>query len=474
MTIAARRWTTPFTVLAAALAVSSMLIAGCTAARLDPRTAAFPPPLFTPPQPVEARLSCGARVFLLEDHELPYVRLTLLFRGGSLHDPADRAGLARVAGAAWRTGGTAVRGPEPFDDAVESHGIEIHIAMGRETGSASLGVLSRDIDEGLSLLAEILLAPTFAEDRVRWAVGQIADDIRRQDDDPGEVAFRELRRALYRGHPRAVTPTEATVAAVTRADVVELHRRLVSGSAWTVAAVGDFDGARLLERLEELFGRLPGDGPEFRPPPVPPEPERQVVLVPRQLAQTTLLWAELGPGLLDPDCAALILGDRILGGGGFQSRLVRTIRSDRGLAYSVGSFYSPMREFGVLGVSAQTAPATTGEVWRLLDELMREAAGKGFGEEETAAAREAEINSTIFRYRDPGAAVVRRASLGLDNLSLDLDEQFTRRIAAATEAEVNRAEGAHLRPDAGVWVLVGPVDPEDPKWTERGRVTVVR
>jgi predicted Zn-dependent peptidase len=133
-----------------------------------------------------------------------------------------------------------------------------------------------------------------------------------------------------------------------------------------------------------------------------------------------------------------------------------------------------MREFGVLGVSAQTGPDTTGEVWRLLDELLREAAEKGFGVEETAAARAAEINRTIFRYRDPEAAVVRRASLWLDNLPLDLDEQFSREIAGISATEVNRAEGAHLRPDAGVWVLVGPVDPNDSKWAGRGRVTVIR
>ncbi|MHB8764433.1 MAG: M16 family metallopeptidase, partial [Deferrisomatales bacterium] len=311
----------PATALALAL---TLALTGCLGGRgFDPRAARFPLLAVTPPVPSEARLAGGVPVYLLEDRDVPLVRVYLAFRGGSLYDPSDLAGLADVTELAWRTGGAGGLSPEEVDDALDGRGMELGVSLGRETGWITLSCLPGDLADGLDLLARVVLAPAFREDRVGWARSQVAEQLRREGDDPQRLAFRELRRALYPGHPRGVIPTPETAGRVERAHVVDLHRRLVSGGAWLVGAVGDFDRAELLRELAARFGGLPGDGGEFLPLPAPAEPEPRTVLVRRPLPQVTLVWARLGPGRAEPGFYALDLADHVLGSGGFQSRLVR-------------------------------------------------------------------------------------------------------------------------------------------------------
>ncbi|MDW7709420.1 MAG: pitrilysin family protein [Deferrisomatales bacterium] len=459
--------------LGAVILALGVLAWGCGGGRgLDPRTARFPGPEHRSPPLVEAVLSGGAPVFLLEDRAVPLVRVYAVFRGGSLYDPAARAGLAAVASLTWRTGGAGELSPEAVDEALEDRAIALDLGMGRESGWATLSVLPGDLERGLELLSLLLFEPAFAEERFAWAVGQVGEGIRRETDSPRELAFRELRRGLYPGHPRGVVPTLETIGRVTRDDVVGLHRRLLGEGAWALGAVGDFEGSELLGRLEARLGSLPGSGGGFPPVPVPAEPEPRTVLVPRPLPQATVLWARLGPGRLSPDFHPLDLADHLLGSGGFSSRLMRDVRSDRGLAYSVGSFYQALPDFGVLGVHAATRVAAVGQVVDLLRSIPREASREGFPDEEVAAAREALVNRHVFRYEDPASVVRERLGLLLDGLPPDLPARYPEGVQAV-EARAASAAAAAFDLDAGVLVVVGDVDPTDPRWAGRGPVEVV-
>jgi predicted Zn-dependent peptidase len=440
-----------------------LLLLGCATTRpLDPRSFHPPPLRFEPPEPRQAQLSGGARVFLLEDHDVPLVRVYLSFRGGSVYDPPDKAGLAQVAALAWRTGGTRSLSPEAVDEGIESRALEVNLSLGRDKGWASLSALTGDLDEGLSRLAEILLHPAFREDRVAWAATQVAERIRREADDPESLAFRELRRALYRGHPRGVIATQESVGEVTRDDVVGLHRRLLEEGAWVIGAVGDFDPDALLGTLERLLGRLPGAGGGFPPLPPPAEPEPRLVVIPKPLPQSTVVWARFGPKRTAPEFYALDLADYLLGGSGFQSILMREIRSDRGLAYSVGSFYDAYPEFGVLGLRAATKKESTAEVLTLLRSLADRAAVEGFPGGDVAEAKEALANRHVFRYVDPANAVQEAMSLRLDGLPADLPSVYLPRMLALTPDQVAAASRAYYRSGPGIAVIVGDVNPKDP------------
>ncbi|MEW6488995.1 MAG: pitrilysin family protein [Thermodesulfobacteriota bacterium] len=460
-------------VLVGVALASALWLSGCAGSRaLDPRTARFPDVSFRPPPVAQSALSGGAPVFLLPDRDLPLVRLYASFRGGSLYDPPDRAGLAEVAALAWRTGGAGALTPEAFDEALEERAIELRLGFGRDTGWVTFSALPADLDRGLELLAALLAEPAFREERVTWAAGQMAERLRREVDSPQDLAFRELRRALYPGHPRGLIPTAATVGRVVREDLLALHRRVVSEGAWAFGAVGDFEPQDLLARLEERFGSLPSRGEGFAPVPPPAEPPPRTVLVPRPLPQTTLVWARLGPSRTAPEFHALDVADHVLGSGGFQSLLVREIRSNRGLAYSVGSFYQALPTFGVLGMTASTRAESAPQVLELLATIPREAATSGLPAHHVAQAREALVNRHVFRYEDPAALVRERLGLLFDGLPADLPARYVAGVQAVTAPGASAAAEA-FDLAAGVLVVVGDVDPADPAWGSRGPVLVV-
>lgn len=431
--------------------------------RLDPRAATFPTPVFTPPAPLQSALPSGANLFLAEDHDIGLVRLWFTFIGGSLYDPEGLEGLSEITGAAWRTGGTAGLSPEKFDEALEARGIELNLSLGRETGMASLSLLPRDLEVGLDLLAELLFSPAFDAGRFHLAVADKKDAIRREADDPDALAFRQMRKTLYAGHPRSRQATLASVGAVKLADAVNLHKELLASSAWVVGAVGDFNPATLTEALKKRFGSLSGErGARFAPLPAPKPITPAIVFVPKKLNQTTVVWASLAPGLTSPERAPLDIADFILGGSGFQSRLMRKIRIEKGLAYSVSSFYSPLEEFGVVGASGATATANAGELFRLLSSELKVAGEAGFSQKEIEDAKATEANRFIFRYRDPADQVAERMVLTIKGLPSDLVASHFAALKEVTPESAKGAAGAWFKPGEGVWVVVGEVDQADP------------
>ncbi len=458
----------------AVLVLAALGLAACAGRRpLDPRTAEFPPPRLPEIRVGQGSLGPGPAWFWVEDHDVPLVRLYLAVRAGEVYDPPDKAGLARVASLAWRTGGAGDLSPEAFDQALESRGMELELRLGRDKGWISLTVLPDDLDRGLDLLARLLWNPAFRADRVDWARAQVAEGLRREEDDPQSLAFREMRRALFRGHPRGQTPDEGSVARISREDVVALHRRLVRAGAWTVGAVGDFDPDRLGRRLAELLGGLPRDGGAFPRLPAPEEPAPVAVVVPRPLPQATVVWARLGPERTAPDFGPMEVCDHLLGAGGFGSRLVREIRSNRGLAYSVGSFYQALPAFGVLGAYGLTKTETVGQVVDLMAAEVRRLADT-LSPAEVAEARRSLVTRYVFRYDDPANLVRDRMGNLLDGLPLDLGDRYPETVAAVTVESARRAARTHLDPSRGVWVLVGDLDPADPRWSRLGEVRVVR
>jgi zinc protease len=207
--------------------------------------------------------------------------------------------------------------------------------------------------------------------------------------------------------------------------------------------------------------------------PAPSEPEPRIFLVRKLLPQSTIVWARLGPARTDPRFYPLDMADYVVGSGGFQARLVREIRSNRGLAYSVGSFYEALPDFGVLGAFAQTKVESTLEVTDLMRELLAQVAASGLEAAEVERAKEALINRHVFRYQDPANAVRDQMRLSLDGLPSDLPASFPARIAAVSPREVAEATRASYDPSLGITVVVGDLAPDHPHWRRGPPVTAV-
>jgi len=285
-------------------------------------------------------LSNGLVVYIAEDRMLPTFDLNVTLRVGGAVDPPGKAGLASLMGEQMRDGGTEALTPEQLDEKVEFLAARLSTGIGDTRGSASVGCLSKDIDEALGLFADVLRHPRFDETRLRLAKDRILQNIKRRNDSTRSILNIEWGY-LMNGpdHFSNRYPSSTSINAITRDDLVSFHRRFVHPGNMIIAVAGSFDKAAMLEKLEQAFGDWPiGEtGPTtFEAPHYTPKPG--VYLVDKDdvnQGQVTIGHKSIVRG--SPDEYALDVMENILGASGFRSRLVARVRSDEGLAYNTGA-----------------------------------------------------------------------------------------------------------------------------------------
>ncbi len=429
----------------------------------DPRTMRFEPVEFSPPEPERVVLDNGLVVYLLEDHELPLVTLTATMRTGSWLDPADRIGLAAMTGAVMRTGGGGGLSAEQVDAELEQFAGDVHIGIGRQSGSASLDVLSKDLNRGLEIFAGLIRSPAFEPARLELAKLQAIESIRRRQDNPGSIVSREFTKALYGAeHPTARESSVDSIKRLTRQDLVAFHRSTIHPNAMLLGVTGDFTRDEMLTTLRKVFGDWQkGTVPELKIPDVSePDMSQSVVrFINKDTSQTHLRVGHLSIKESDPDYVALAIVNDILGGSSFRSRLFNDVRTKRGLAYSVGSrLHTGMHDQGVWMMRAETKMTSTQEVIerfvanmeRMREELVTDA--------ELAEAKEAYVNSFVFSFASPSAIVSRLIELEYDGLPKDFLQQLRAQVIQLTKEDVLAAAKKHLHPDRLRIIAVGSGD----------------
>ena len=226
------------------LAMSLLFATGAFAGDValgDPRTMKFNPVEFSPPEPARLVLEDGMVVYLLEDHDLPLVSLSATMRTGGWLEPQDKIGLAGLTGSVMRTGGGGGLTAAQIDEELEQYAIDINMSMGRQSGSASLDVLSKDLARGMRIFAGLLRQPAFEPARVELAKLQAIEGIRRRQDNPGSIVSREFMKQLYGSeHPSARESTIESVQRITRDDMVAFHQRTVHPNGIILGVTGDF------------------------------------------------------------------------------------------------------------------------------------------------------------------------------------------------------------------------------------------
>jgi len=445
--------------LAAAALLAPALAACAGTAGRDPRTMRFPTEPLAPPQPKRVTLDNGLLLFLLPDPELPLVNVQVLVRTGAVLEPADKVDLADLTGRLMRTGGTAARtGPE-LSAKLEDMGAVLETAIGSEAGTASLSVLAEDLPVGLGLLAEVLRTPAFDPAEVERVRRRRIEEIRRSNDEPDRIAFREFRTAVYGSDPRGRQPSPEMVAAITREDIAAFHAASFFPDRTILGVSGRFDEGELLELVRKDFGDWRPAGTPAPAFPVPSgEPRAGLFLVRRAVPQATLVLGHLAPAKDSPDYHAFSVMNYILGGAGFSSRLTREIRSNRGLAYSVGSFYRGGIGYGVFLEYSMTRTAEAAEALRLMRGIAERLRGEGATAAELRAAKDGIVNNLIFAVDSSREVVGRKMSYAYDGLPEDFLERSRDAIEAVTLEDVRRVAGRWLHPDEAATVVVGDLD----------------
>ncbi len=420
----------------------------------------FQPVEFSPPEPDRAVFENGMVVYLLEDHELPLVSVTVTMRTGSWLDPIDKIGLASMTGAVMRTGGGGGLSAEQVDAELEQFAGDVSIGIGRQSGSASLDVLSKDVPRGLEILAGLLRRPAFDPARVELAKLQAIEGIRRRQDHPGSIVGREFAKVLYGpDHPSARESSLDSITRMTRDDLVTFHRDTIHPNGMILGVTGDFKKEEMLAALRKVFGDWKkGTVPELRIADVPEaEPSRPVVrFVSKETSQTHLRLGHLSIKENDPDYVALAIANDILGGSSFRSRLFNDVRTKRGLAYSVGSrLNTGTHDQGVWLMRAETKLTSTQEVIERFVANIERMRAEPVTDTELAEAKEAYVNSFVFSFASPSAIVSRLVELEYDGLPKDFLQQLRAKVVSLTKEEVQAAAKRHLRPDRLKIVAVG-------------------
>lgn len=426
----------------------------------DPRTMAFKPVEFSPPEPDRVVLDNGLVIYLLEDHELPLVTMTASMRTGGWLDPVDKVGLAGMTGAAMRTGGGGGLSAEQVDAELEQFAADVSIGIGRQSGSASLDVLSKDVNRGLEIFAGLIRTPAFDPTRVELAKLQAIEGIRRRQDNPGSIVGREFSKMLYGAdHPSARESSLDSVKRITRDDLVVFHRNTIHPNGMILGVTGDFKRVEMVASLRKVFGDWKkGTVPELNIPDVSEaELSRSVVrFVGKDTSQTHLRVGHLSIKEDDPDYVALAIANDILGGSSFRSRLFNDVRSKRGLAYSVGSrLNTGMHDQGVWLMRAETKLISTQEVIERFVVNIERMRAEPVTDAELAEAKEAYINSFVFSFSSPSAIVSRLIELEYDGLPKDFLQQLRAKVVKLTKEDVLAAAKKHLRPDRLKIVAVG-------------------
>lgn len=431
---------------------------------------------FDAPEPTEATLSNGIRVFLMEDPSLPLIQGVAYFDAPALFEPDDKVGLAEMTAALLREGGAGGRSPEEIDLTLETLAASVEAStVGDLLAAVAFDTLSDNLDDVLPIWRDVLVSPDFDEQRLEVRRQRMLEAIRRVVDDPVQLAVREFFSRVREGHPTGRYPTEETVGAIAREDLIDFYESWYGPSVTTIAVTGDFDADDMIERLEETLGSW--EHPVDAPPDIPPvntSPEPVVYHAPKQIAQSVILVGHPAVLSYTPAYNDLAVANHILGAGGFTSRLFDEIRSRRGLAYATGSSLTEGIAYpGTFFAYAITrADATAQTLELMLDEIQR-LVEEGVTEEEAQRARETLLNQSLFRFTSPSAVNERAARVALLDLEPGYYERYLENLQEITAEEVHEAARAELRPEGMVVLVVGNAEMFDRPLSEFGEVETI-
>ena len=318
-------------VLGAALLASGAPAAAQVSDLKDIKKPALRP--FTPQQPLRVALPNGMVIFLQQDHELPLIRGSARIRGGSREEPADKAGLVSIYGQVWRTGGTKTRKGDELDDFLEARAARVETGGGLDSSFLSFDCLKGNLDEVFPVFLDLLRNPEFREDKLSLAKTQLNTGIARRNDNPLGITAREARKLGYgASSPYARVEEYATVAAVTREDLLAWHQARVHPNNMIVSVSGDFDPKAMEARLRKAFGAWAKGPAAKKVEAAILEAKPGVSFVQKDdVNQSNIRMLHLGTTMKSPDYHALEVMNEVFGGG-FSARLFSNIRSKKGLA----------------------------------------------------------------------------------------------------------------------------------------------
>lgn len=400
----------------------------------------------------------GTRVLFVQNHDLPMLDVAVHFAAGSVRDTPERAGLANLTQAMMALGA----GPwseREIAERLADVGAQLSSHFDRDRAGFNLRTLSSPPwrEPALAVLAAILARPHFdaavlERERVR-ALARLAETNLR----PEVIGSRAFYAALYGEHPYALpeSGSETGIAAIRREDLVEFHARHYRAANAVIALMGDISREEAARIAETLTAGLPkGDAPELTLP-VVVRAQGSEQVIPHHATQSHVFIGALGMKRDDPDFFPLVVGNYILGGGGFDSRILDEIRQKRGLAYSAYSYFMPLADLGPFLIGVQTQRESTAQALQVARETVRRFVREGPSEAELAQAKNHLVGSFPLRLDSNRKILDHLAMIGFYRLPLDWLARYSESVEAVSREAVMQAFRRRIDPEALHVVVVG-------------------
>ncbi len=418
-----------------------------------------PLPKCEEPSVTSGTLKNGLRYYLLEDHEIPLVQVGAMIKTGSIYEPANQTGLASLTGNLLRSGGTTNLPPEELDTFLEDIAVKVSTGIGREMGKANLKVMSKDLHKALPVFLDILFKPRFEESRLKVEQLQMIESLRREDDYPEKIANREFKQLVYgKNNAWARRPTPKSIKKITQADIQRFHVKYFTPGNIIIYAAGDFNKNKVVAELKKLTKGLPNKTIEFsKVAEVKHKFPSQTKHIKRKLTQAYIRTGHLGIKRHNPDKYALNIMNIILGGAPFKSRLMKDIRSDRGLAYSIHSSFGANTDYGLFKVAVDTKAKNTKKVLGLIQKhLQTMAKGEDISAAELDFAKRTVLNQLIFSFDNSFKIVTRHARYHYFGYPENYWHIYRQETEKVTLEDVKRVASKYLHPKGLSTVIVGP------------------
>ncbi|MSP41181.1 MAG: insulinase family protein [Deltaproteobacteria bacterium] len=406
--------------------------------------------------PKRSALSNGMVLLTSEQRALPMVALELIVDAGSRHETAEQAGLANLT-SKLLTYGTKKRNALQISESLDFIGASLGTGAGENTASLSLTILKKDLAVGLELLAEILTSSTFPQAEIDRQKQAIIAGIRAQEEDPGAVAGKAFAAALFPRSPygRAVEGSEASVKNLSAQSLKDFFSRYYRPNRSILSVVGDVSEQEITQALNQAF-RTWTKGAASAPPPAPSQiGAAQTLRIQKDLTQANIILGHVGVARGHPDYYALQVMNYILGGGGFSSRAMESIRNERGLAYSVYSFFGADKSHGSFQLVMQTKSESAQEALRLALAEIRRMREQPVSEQELDDAKNYMTGSFPLRFDTNRKVAGFLGQVELFDLGLDYPNRYSTLVGKVSREDVQRVAGQFLQPDKLITVIVG-------------------
>jgi zinc protease len=432
-------------------------------------------PAFHPQEPKRIELPNGMVIFLQEDHELPLIDGIARIRGGSRSEPANKTGMLDIYGEVWRTGGTKAQTGDQIDDYLEIRAAKVETSSHADSTTISWSCLKGDFDDVFKAFNELLREPEFRADKIDLAQKEMDDSISRRNDDVSAIATRESMKLAYgANNPYAREPEYATVAAVARQDLLDWHHAHVHPNNIILGMVGDFDSVTMEAKLRQVFGDWP-KGPPVKKDEIDFQPAKPgyYLISKEDVNQSSIHMTELGIRRDNPDYyAAQVFNEAF--GGGFSSRLFKSIRTAQGLAYGVGGGVgSAFDHPGIVRISMSTKSASTVESIQALYKEIDGLAKNPISDEEIKRAKDSILNSFVFNFDSPEKVLRERMAYEFYGYPADYLERYRAGIEKVGKEDVARAAAKYLHKDKLAVLVVGNTTEFDKPLSSLGPVTKV-